>query len=96
MLFRSEQGVLLLSAFAGAARELTESLIVNPYHVEECADALAQALSMPPQEQRERMASLRMVVREHNIYRWAGRMLTDTANLRLRSRIEARLREGRA
>jgi len=88
-----EQGVLVLSRFAGAARELVEALIVNPYHVEECADALHQALSMSPDAQRERMASLRMVVREHNVYRWAGRMLSDTARLRLRGRIEARLKE---
>ena len=86
-----EQGVLILSRFAGAARELTEALIVNPYHVEECADALQQALAMPPGEQRERMASLRMTVREFNVYRWAGRMLSDAGRLRQRQRIEARV-----
>ena len=86
-----EQGVLILSRFAGAARELTEALIVNPYHVEECADALQQALVMAPGEQRERMASLRMTVREFNVYRWAGRMLSDAARLRQRQRIEARV-----
>src|SRR6202008_4678590 len=68
-----ERGVLILSRFAGAARELTEALIVNPYHVEESANALHQALSMPAAEQRERMESLRMTVREFNVYRWAGR-----------------------
>jgi len=86
-----EQGVLILSRFAGAARELTEALVVNPYHVEECADALQQALVMPPGEQRERMASLRMTVREFNVYRWAGRMLSDAGRLRQRQRIEARV-----
>jgi alpha,alpha-trehalose-phosphate synthase [UDP-forming] len=86
-----EQGVLILSRFAGAARELTEALVVNPYHVEECADALQQALLMPPGEQRERMASLRMTVREFNVYRWAGRMLSDAGRLRQRQRIEARV-----
>ncbi|HEX6361651.1 MAG TPA: trehalose-6-phosphate synthase, partial [Albitalea sp.] len=86
-----EQGVLILSRFAGAARELTEALLVNPYHVEECADALQHALSMPRPEQRERMASLRMTVREFNVYRWAGRMLSDAGRFRLRQRIEARL-----
>ncbi|RZI64337.1 MAG: trehalose-6-phosphate synthase, partial [Variovorax sp.] len=54
-----ERGVLVLSRFAGAAREMPEALVVNPYHVEETADALYQALTMPPGEQRERMASLR-------------------------------------
>jgi alpha,alpha-trehalose-phosphate synthase [UDP-forming] len=86
-----EQGVLILSRFAGAAREMTEALVVNPYHVEECADAIHQALNMPAAEQRERMASLRMTVREFNVYRWAGRMLSDAARMRLRQRIEARV-----
>ena len=86
-----EQGVLILSRFAGAARELTEALIVNPYHVEECADALHRAATMPPAEQRERMASLRMTVRESNVYRWAGHMLSDAGRWRQRQRIEARV-----
>jgi trehalose-6-phosphate synthase len=86
-----ERGVLVLSRFAGAAREMPEALIVNPYHVEETADALYQALTMPPAEQRERMASLRSTVREFNVYRWAGRMLSDAARLRLRERVSARV-----
>jgi len=86
-----EHGVLILSCFAGAAREMTEALIVNPYDVEECADAMQQALTMPEPEQRERMASLRMTVREFNVYRWAGLMLTDAGRSRLRQRIEARV-----
>jgi len=86
-----ERGVLVLSRFAGAARELREALIVNPYHVEETADALHAALVMPAEEQRERMANLRMTVRENNVYRWAGRMLSDAARLRLHERVQARL-----
>ncbi len=86
-----EHGVLMLSRFAGAARELPEALIVNPYHVEETADALFRGLQMPEAEQRERMASLRMTVREYNVFRWAGRMLLDAARLRLRQRSEARV-----
>lgn len=87
-----EQGVLILSRFAGAARELAEALIVNPYHVEETADALQRAATMSAAEQRERMASLRATVREFNVYRWAGRMLADAGRWRLRARIEARVR----
>ncbi len=87
-----EQGVLILSRFAGAAREMIEALIVNPYHVEETADALHRAATMPPAEQRERMASLRMTVRENNVFRWAGHMLTDAGRSRLRERIDARVR----
>ena len=86
------QGVLILSRFAGAARELAEALIVNPYHVEETADALNQAATMSPAEQRERMASLRSTVHEFNVFRWAGRMLADAGRWRLRARIEARVR----
>ena len=86
-----ERGVLILSRFAGAAREMPEALIVNPYHVEETADALHQALVMPEGEQRERMASLRTTVREFNVYRWAGRMLSDAGRWRLRERIAARV-----
>lgn len=86
-----ERGVLVVSRFAGAAHELPEALIVNPYHVEETADALYQALNMPPAEQRERMASLRSTVREFNVYRWAGRMLADAARLRLRERVSDRV-----
>jgi len=86
-----ERGVLILSRFAGAAREMTEALIVNPYHVEETADALHRAATMPLAEQRERMASLRMGVREFNVFRWAGRMLADAGRSRLRERIDARV-----
>ena len=86
------QGVLVLSRFAGAARELAEALIVNPYHVEETADALHRAATMPAAEQRERMASLRSTVREFNVFRWAGRMLADAGRWRQRARIEARVR----
>jgi trehalose 6-phosphate synthase len=91
-----EQGVLILSRFAGAAGELGEALIVNPYHVEETADALHTALVMPPAEQRERMGSLRMTVREHNVFQWAGHMLADAARLRLRDRIRARVERHQA
>jgi trehalose 6-phosphate synthase len=87
-----ERGVLVLSRFAGAAREMPEALIVNPYHVEEVADAIRIALDMPAAEQRERMASLRSTVRENNVYRWAGRMLQDAARLRLRERVTERVK----
>ncbi|MEO6743068.1 MAG: trehalose-6-phosphate synthase [Caldimonas sp.] len=90
-----EQGVLILSRFAGAAREMTEALIVNPYHLEEAADALHHAATMPATEQRERMASLRATVNENNVFRWAGNMLADAARERLRRRIEARVKRHR-
>jgi trehalose 6-phosphate synthase len=86
-----ERGVLILSQFTGAARELTESLIVNPYDVEEASSALATALTMKPTEQRDRMRAMRAYVAEFNVYRWAGRMLVDAARLRKRDKISGRL-----
>ena len=82
-----DQGVLVLSSFTGASRELSEALIVNPYDSKEMADALDAALHMPPQEQHERMRLMRQQVREQNVYRWAGRMLVDAARIRQRHRI---------
>lgn len=85
-----EQGVLVLSQFTGAARDLTEALIVNPYDLSQAADAMAAALHMPKDEQRERMQSMRKLVSEFNVYRWAGRMLIDAAELRRRERMTGR------
>jgi trehalose 6-phosphate synthase len=82
-----EQGVLILSSFTGASREMSEALIVNPYDGQEMARALDAALRMPHQEQRERMRLMRQQVREQNVYRWAGRMLIDAARIRQRRRI---------
>ncbi len=90
-----ERGVLLLSRFTGAARELTEALLVNPYDLEEASTALATALSMSPKEQVERMRALRAFVAEFNVYRWAGRMLVDAARLRQAGRLTDRLALGR-
>lgn len=86
-----ELGVLVLSQFTGAARDLTEALIVNPYDLQQAGEALAAALHMPPEEQRERMQSMRTLVSEFNVYRWAGRMLVDAAELRRRERMTGRL-----
>jgi len=86
-----ERGVLVLSEFTGAARELTEALIVNPYDLDEASDALATALNLSADEQRDRMRSMRTFLAEFNVYRWAGRMLADAARLRSRDRLTGRL-----
>jgi trehalose-6-phosphate synthase len=86
-----ERGVLVLSRFTGAAHELYEALIVNPYHIEQTADALYTALTMPAFEQRERMRSMRDLVRSFNVYRWAGRMLLDAARIRQREKLAVRI-----
>jgi len=82
-----ERGVLILSQFTGASRELPEALIVNPYDSDQCATALHVALSMPEADQRARMRLMRGLVREFNVYRWAGRMLLDAAHMRRRDRV---------
>ena len=86
-----ELGVLILSQFTGAARELHEALIINPYHIEQGAQALYRAITMPELEQRERMRSMRQRVRDFNVYRWAGLMLLDAARLRRRQRVSEKI-----
>ena len=90
------RGVLVLSEFTGAAREMTEALIVNPYDLEGSSEALATALTMPPLEQRDRMRSMRALISQFNVYRWAGNMLVDAARLRDQERVAVRLAERNA
>ncbi len=74
-----ERGVLILSLFTGAARELPEALIVNPYDTDQCAGALQLGLTMRSAEQRTRMRLMRGLLQDFNVFRWAGRMLMDAA-----------------
>jgi trehalose 6-phosphate synthase len=83
-----EAGVLILSTFAGASRELNEALIVNLYHTHEMTEAIHRALIMPLSEQQARMRQMRAHVRSRNVYRWAGQMLIDAAQLRRRREIQ--------
>ena len=82
-----ERGVLILSLFTGAARELPEALIVNPYDTDQCAAALQLALTMTSAEQRTRMRLMRGLLQDFNVFRWAGRMLMDAAAMRRRGRL---------
>lgn len=82
-----ERGVLVLSRFTGAARELPEAIVVNPYDADECATALEFALAMPDTEQRDRMRLMRGLVRDFNVFRWAGRMLIDASGMRRSDRL---------
>jgi trehalose 6-phosphate synthase len=85
------RGVLVLSRFTGAARELSEALVVNPYDIEAAAGALLAAVEMAPAEQEERMRSMRAVLAELNVYRWAGKMLLDATRTRRQVRLADRL-----
>jgi trehalose 6-phosphate synthase len=76
-----QRGVLVLSRFTGAARELTDALLVNPFAVDEMAEALRRALTMPEAEQEHRMQRMRRQVADNNIYRWAGMLLSEGGKL---------------
>ena len=79
-----EDGVLILSTFAGASRELPEAVLINPFDVNETANAMQIAMRMDRDERRSRMHLMRRTVKENNVYRWAGRMLMDAARIRQR------------
>ena len=82
-----ERGVLVLSHFAGASRELAEALIINPYDAHATGESLHAALVMPDAEQHERMRLMRAYVSSRNVYRWAGQMLLDASRIRKKQRI---------
>lgn len=71
-----EEGALILSQFTGAARELTDALVVNPFAMHEVGDAIYRAITMPIEEQKRRMIRLRDQVAVNNVYRWAGKILS--------------------
>jgi trehalose 6-phosphate synthase len=78
-----EEGVLVLSKFTGAAVELSDALLVNPYDIVGVAEAIHFGLEMNPTERRERMHRMRRQVMEYNIYMWAAKVLGDLRDLRL-------------
>jgi trehalose 6-phosphate synthase len=80
---RDERGVLILSQFTGAARELRDALLVNPYDIDQTAEAIRTALEMQPEEKQLRMQQMRKVVKENNIYHWAANLITELCDLRL-------------
>ena len=78
-----EDGVLLLSPFTGAARELQDALIVSPYDTESLADAIFTALNMSSAERKNRMVRMRAAVKEQNVYRSAGTLIGELCDVRL-------------
>lgn len=80
---RDERGVLILSQFTGAARELHDAIIVNPYDIQATAAAIAQAIEMNVGDMVDRMRRMRKSVKEHNIYWWAGSLIGELCDLRL-------------
>jgi len=76
-----EDGVLILSRFTGAARELNEALLINPYATDDFAESIKKAIEMPKEQKKAKMRKLRQVVEENNIYRWAGDIISELASL---------------
>ncbi|MDR3642718.1 MAG: trehalose-6-phosphate synthase [Candidatus Doudnabacteria bacterium] len=76
-----ESGVLILSQFTGAARDLKDAIVINPYSAEETAEAIYRALVMPAAEQHRRMKKMREAVKNYNIYRWAAEFLKAITSL---------------
>lgn len=74
-------GVLILSRFTGSARELSEALLINPFATDHFADTIKKALEMPTEEKAKRMEKMREVVKENNVYRWAGKIIGELKKL---------------
>ncbi|MBM3244673.1 MAG: trehalose-6-phosphate synthase [Candidatus Omnitrophica bacterium] len=75
-------GILILSQFTGAARELSDAILINPYSIEEFADSIKLAIQMPKEEKQRRMENMRKVIAENNIYRWAANVITELITLK--------------
>ncbi len=78
-----QDGVLILSKFTGSARELTDALLINPYAIDHFADTIKAAIEMPVKKRRERMKKLRQAVKQNNIYRWAGDIISELMNIEI-------------
>ena len=78
-----ERGVLILSRFTGAVRELRDALVINPYDTEQMAQAIHTALTMTQGEQARRMSAMRRVLSERNVYYWGARLIEELARVPL-------------
>lgn len=79
-----EKGMLILSQFTGAARELTEAILVNPYDREQFSEGLFSALNMPDAERIKRIKKMREIVQNNNIFRWAGKIISELLKFEFR------------
>lgn len=87
-----EEGALILSQFTGASRELRDAIIVNPYDADQLAESIRLALEMDAGDRHTRMKQMRRIVREHNVYHWAGNLISELSEIRIEeaeSRLEA-------
>jgi trehalose 6-phosphate synthase len=77
-----EQGMLILSRFAGASSELRDALLINPYDIEQTAEAIRQSLEMVPPEKSSRMQRMRAVLKDKNVYHWAADLISALCEVR--------------
>ena len=75
-----DTGMLVLSQFTGAARELTGAVHINPYDREQTSNGIYEALTMPEEERRGRISKMRQLIHENNVFRWAGRIISQLLN----------------
>ena len=92
---QDERGVLILSCFTGAARELRDALQVNPYDIDQTAEAIRTALEMNAEEKQQRMQRMRKTIREQNVYRWAASLIGEVCDVEVPIRIEGQGAKGR-
>lgn len=76
------KGVLILSRFTGASKELIDAVGINPYSIEEFADSIKLAIEMPLEEKRKHMENMRSIIKQNNVYRWAGDIITELVTLK--------------
>lgn len=77
----SEDGVLILSQFAGASQELHGAIIINPYDIEQTAEAIRTAVKMPASLQSQKMKQMRRLIMRHNVYSWGANILRSMASI---------------
>jgi trehalose 6-phosphate synthase len=75
-------GVLILSKFTGASKEFLDAIQINPYSIEDFADALKTACEMPEDERTRRMENMRNIIEDNNIYKWAAAIVTDLTSIK--------------
>lgn len=77
-----QQGVLILSELAGAASELNEALLVNPTDIPDVSNAIVRALTMPPEEQRERLQLMQQRLADYDVIKWVSDFLDQLENVK--------------
>ncbi len=87
---QDQKGVLVLSEFTGAAKELSEAIIINPHNISEIADGIAEALNMPEEKQKNRNERMQKRLKRYNVTRWANDFVDNLLDINRESIIAAK------